>query len=124
MIKEFQKKYKLSLVDGKAGKEVFEKMKSLVESLGKKQIKKYVDFPWGDKERKKMALYIKQQVDKKFEGPNFTEEEIQNSYNSQKQQVHDSLDNEINNFVPPEFFKNDTIVEDTLNEMKRQADSE
>ena len=124
MIKEFQKKYKLSLVDGQAGKEVFEKMKSLVESLGKKQIKKYVNFPWGDKERKKLALYIKQQVDKKFEGPNFTEEEIQNSYNSQKQQVHDSLDNEINNFVPPEFFKNDTIVEDTLNEMKRQADSE
>ena len=47
----------------------------------------------------------------------------ENLYN--KQFIFNKINNnEINNFIPDKPFENDRIVEDTLNEMKRQADFE
>jgi hypothetical protein len=94
MVREFQKKYGLT-VDGVAGENTFKKIKELVEKLGDKTIPDYTGFSWSPKEienlRKKMIDKLKSiqeqnQID-------VSEEQIQESFENQKNKIVEDLEN-------------------------------
>jgi len=91
MVKEFQKQYNL-VVDGIAGKNTFKKIKNLVENLGDKSIPDYTKFSWTTKEieklRKEVIEKLKSTQDKSQE--NLTEEQVQESFNQQKDSIANS----------------------------------
>ncbi len=94
MVKEFQKKYNLS-VDGVAGENTFKKIKQLVESLGDKSIPDYSKFSWDPKEieklRKKMIEKLRTfQQENKID---VSEEQIQESYDNEKTKIVEDLEN-------------------------------
>jgi hypothetical protein len=94
MVKEFQKQYNL-VVDGIAGKNTFKKIKNLVENLGDKSIPDYTNFSWTTKEIEKLRIKVieklKSTQDKSQE--NLTEEQVQESFNQQKDSIANSWRN-------------------------------
>jgi peptidoglycan hydrolase-like protein with peptidoglycan-binding domain len=119
MIKEFQKKYNL-FVDGIAGKQVFEKMKKLVDGIPKnKKMPEYFEFDWSEKELKKLRDDFKEYLKRKFpEGINVTPEEINDAIMNQKQQIVDSTDMHLNS-IDDSMWDDDNELE----EIATQADS-
>lgn len=122
-VEDFQKKYLgSSSADGVAGKTVFEKMLSLVNSLGDSQIKNYSNLNWDPKEIEKLRQKVIEDIKKDMTEEekatvNITPEEAKKSIQEQKDAIVKSL-NKANNNI--EFDENDlklinsAVVSDTI----------
>ena len=116
MVKEFQKKYGLS-VDGKVGPNTFIKMKSLIDGLGDKDIPDYVKLSWTEKEVEKLRGDVQKLIEQdslKSDGSeNVTKEEVERMIQQQKDSIVESIDRANENF---------TYDEDDIFVIKKETD--
>lgn len=123
LIKTFQEDYGLS-VDGVAGPEVFKKMKSLVKSLGSKQIPEYVKVPMSERERNAQKVELEKNLKKIAEEQKLKQippTKIIEDTEKDRQNIEEKLIKELENMDDYNEAKFQNIMYDISDELRSLA---
>lgn len=123
LIKTFQEDYGLS-VDGVAGPEVFKKMKSLLKSLGSKQIPEYVKVPMSERERNAQKTELEKNLKKIAEEQKLKQippTKIIEDTEKDRQNIEKNLLKEIENMDDYDEAKFQNIMYDISDELRSLA---
>lgn len=123
LIKTFQEDYGLS-VDGVAGPEVFKKMKSLLKSLGSKQIPEYVKVPMSERERNAQKAELEKNLKKIAEEQKLKQippTKIIEDTEKDRQNIEKNLLKEIENMDDYDEAKFNSIITTLSDELRSLA---
>lgn len=121
LIKTFQEDYNLS-VDGVAGPEVFKKMKSLMKSLGSKQIPEYVSVPMSENAKKSQLKELEKNLKKqKEDNKKIPPTKIIEDTEKDKKEIENKLLKELENLDDYDEAKFERIMYELSDELRNLA---